>query len=171
MAADVPSDLPNAVLFACNLNRVRSPMAEAILKLAVGTDLYVDSCGLELPADAAEADTATLAADPFTQTVIAELGYDLSPHRAKTFDDLEDTSFDLVVALTPESHQRAIALARGRAADIEYWPILDPTVVEGSRDARLAAYRQVRDELARRISRRFGTPLPAPIDLAPPGAL
>ena len=39
--------LPGAVLFACNFNRVRSPMAEALLKRALGDRVYVDSCGLK----------------------------------------------------------------------------------------------------------------------------
>jgi protein-tyrosine-phosphatase len=165
------STTPGAVLFTCNFNRVRSPMAEALFKLMLGRDVFVDSCGLwrgplepDEPADAVQA-------DPFVGRVMAEVGYDLIHHRTKTFDELEDTSFDLVISLTLESQQRALEIARGRAADIEYWPTSDPTLVEGSRDVRLAAYRQVRNELARRIAERFGAPLPAPIDLAPPRAL
>ena len=73
----------------------------------------------------------------------------------KTFDDLDDNSFDLVISLTPEAQHRAVEMTRGRAAEIEYWPILDPTLSEGSREARLAAYREVRDALARRIGARF----------------
>lgn len=146
-------------------------MAEALLKLAVGKTLFVDSCGLSHPQDLEESEGDALTADPFAQAVMSEVGYDLSWHRAKTFDELEDTSFDLVISLTPESQERAIELARGRAADIEYWPTPDPTDVEGSREVRLAAYREVRDELARHIAERFGTPIAVPIDLAPPRAL
>src|SRR3954462_10478213 len=99
MGADPSSDAPGAVLFACNYNRVRSAMAEALLKLAVGTSVFVDSCGLKhFPVGAAE-EGASLGADPFAQAVIAEVGYDLSAHRAKTFDELEDDSFDLVISL------------------------------------------------------------------------
>jgi protein-tyrosine-phosphatase len=158
------------VLFTCNFNRVRSPMAEALFKLMLGRGVFVDSCGLmhmavdDEPGDAVQA-------DPFVGAVMAELGYDLFHHRAKTFDELEDSSFDLVISLTPESQSRASELARGRAADIEYWPTADPTTVEGSREARLAAYREVRNTLARRIAERFGAALPAPIDLAPRDAL
>jgi protein-tyrosine-phosphatase len=171
MADDVSPSPPAAVLFACNYNRVRSAMAEALLKLAVGKSLFVDSCGLKHPPAPADGAGEPLTADPFAQAVMAELGYDLSWHRAKTFDELEDNSFDLVISLTPESQHRAVELARGRAAEIEYWPTLDPTLVEGSRDVRLAAYRQVRDDLAHRISRRFGAPGRPPIDLPPPDAL
>jgi protein-tyrosine-phosphatase len=138
------------VLFACNFNRVRSPMAEALLKKLAGNRIYVDSCGLRR--EAAEAGEA----DPFTRAVMAEIGVDLEGHTPKTFDELEDDSFDLVVSLTPEAQHRAVELTRGRAVDIEYWPTHDPTLAEASRESRMAAYREVRDALARRIAERFG---------------
>jgi protein-tyrosine-phosphatase len=154
MASDPGPRAPGAVLFACNLNRVRSPMAEALLKRLVGDRIFVDSCGLKHPASADDEDDR-LRIDPFAHAVMAEVGCDLSDHRAKTFDELEDASFDLVISLTPESQHRAVELARGRAAEIEYWPTFDPTLAEGSREARLAAYREVRDALAGRIAKRF----------------
>lgn len=143
--------LPDAVLFACNLNRVRSPMAEALLKRIVGDRVFVDSCGLRAP----PANDEELHVDPLALQVMRELGCDLSGHRAKTFDDLDADSFDLVISLTPEAQHRAVELARGRAAEIEYWPVFDPTLSEGSREARLEVYRQVRDALAQRIAARF----------------
>ena len=126
-------------------------MAEALLKQLAGDRIYVDSCGLK-PAP----NSTAPGADPFAQIVMGEVGCDLSRHRPKTFDELDDDSFDLVVSLTPEAQHRAVELARGRAAQIEYWPIFDPTLVEGSRETRIAAYREVRNALARRISERFG---------------
>jgi protein-tyrosine-phosphatase len=146
--------LPGAVLFACNLNRVRSPMAEALLKHLVGDRIFVDSCGLKHAAAGIDEEDPD-GVDPFAQAVMAEIGCDLSGHRAKTFDELEDDSFDVVVSLTPEAQHRAVELARGRATEIEYWPTFDPTLSEGSRDVRLAAYREVRDALATRIAGRF----------------
>lgn len=174
MPTDVQPSAPGAVLFACNFNQVRSPIAEALLKRLVGNRIYVDSCGLKRPAlvhDDSRDEDVEAGVDPFAQAVMAELDWDMSRHRPKTFGDLEDSSFDLVVSLTPEAHHRAVELARSRAADIEYWPTHDPTLTEGSREARLEAYRQVRDTLARRISERFGHLAPSPIDLAPGGAL
>jgi protein-tyrosine-phosphatase len=126
-------------------------MAEALLRRALGDRIFVDSCGLR--ADA-HPDGGTV--DPFVAAVMAELSCDLAGHRPKTFDQLEDDSFDLIVSLTPEAQHRAVELTRGRAAEIEYWPTLDPTLSEGSRDARLAAYRDVRDALAMKIAERFG---------------
>ena len=168
MPADASPSAPGAVLFACNLNRVRSPMAEALLKRLVGTCVFVDSCGLQ-HADPTDEDATGdgSEADPFAEAVLAEVGCDLSAHRAKTFDDLEDSSFDLVISLTPEAQDRAVEIARARAADIEYWPTCDPTLVEGSREARLAAYREVRDALAQRIAERFGAQAVVPIDPPP----
>jgi protein-tyrosine-phosphatase len=143
-----PGELPGAVLFACNHNRVRSPMAEALMKLMFGDRVYVDSCGLRLDEDDDP--------DPFAVAVMDELGADLSRHRSKTFADLEEGAFDLVISLTPEAQHRAVELARHHAVDIEYWPTQDPTLTLGSRDAVLEAYRETRDALATRIRGRFG---------------
>jgi protein-tyrosine-phosphatase len=148
MAAELIGQLPGAVLFACNFNRVRSPMAEALTKLMYGNRVYVDSAGLK----------PEPGVDPFVTTVIDEVGGDLSRHRSKSFDDLVDTSFDLVISLTPHAQHRAVEMARGRAIEIEYWAIMDPTLASGSRDAVLDAYRATRDDLRRRILERFGKP-------------
>jgi protein-tyrosine-phosphatase len=136
--------LPSSVLFACTLNSIRSPMAEALLKYLHGRHIYVDSVGVR------EAEI-----DPFAVAVMDEIGIDLSRHRAKTFGDLEDTSFDLVISLSPEAQHSAVELTRTMACDVEFWPIFDPTAVEGSREEMLAAYRLVRDNLKTRILERF----------------
>ena len=113
MSADASRPrLPGAVLFACNFNRVRSPMAEALLKRAMGDRIYVDSCGLSRAAE----DEAGEGADPFVQAVMAEISVDLARHEPKTFEDLTDSSFDLVISLTPQAQHRAVEMTRGRAA-------------------------------------------------------
>ncbi|MFQ5618765.1 MAG: arsenate reductase ArsC [Rhodospirillales bacterium] len=137
-------DLPSAVLFACTGNTVRSPMAEAILKYLHGRHIYVDSVGVrkgEL--------------DGFAVAVMDEIGIDISHHHPKTFEDLEDTSFDLVTSLSPEAQHKAVEMTRVVACDVEFWNTFDPSVIEGSREVRLEAYRQVRDELMRHIKKRF----------------
>jgi protein-tyrosine-phosphatase len=149
----VQRGLPGAVLFSCNLNRVRSPMAEGLMKLHFGDAVYVDSCGLHART---RRDTLPPGPDPFAVAVMDELGVDLSRHRPKNFNDLEDTSFDVVISLSPEAHHRAGELARARAIDVEYWPTLDPTLVTGQRDQMLSAYRDVRDALEKRLRARFG---------------
>jgi protein-tyrosine-phosphatase len=135
---------PSAVLFACTLNSVRSPMAEAILKHLHGRRIYVDSVGVRPDA-----------IDPFAVAAMEEIGIDLSRHRSKSFEDLEDTSYDLVLSLSPEAQHKAVELTRTMDCEVEYWPTYDATAVEGSREARLVAYRQVRDHLMERILERF----------------
>jgi protein-tyrosine-phosphatase len=140
--------LPQAVLFACGQNAVRSPMAAALLRQMRGTTLYVASAGVR---------ATTL--DPFAVAVMEEIGLDIAAHRPKTFEDLEDLeglNFDLIVTLSPEAHHKALDLTRTLAADVEYWPTPDPTGTEGSREQRLDAYRGVRDMLLARIKERFG---------------
>jgi protein-tyrosine-phosphatase len=137
-------ELPGAVLFACTLNSVRSPMAAGIMRHLFGRSVYVDSVG----ARAGEL-------DPLAVDVMDEIGIEIGKHKPKSFDEFEDTSFDLVITLSPEAHHKAMELTRTSAAAIEYWPTMDPTAVEGSRDQRLAAYRVVRDELEARIQARF----------------
>jgi protein-tyrosine-phosphatase len=136
---------PDAVLFACTMNRVRSPMAAALMQRRFGDRVYVDSCGIR------EGEGI----DPFVVAVMAEIGCDLSEQTAKTFEELHDGSFDLIVALSPEAAARAVAGARGLATEVEVWPTEDPTVEGGSRAQRLDAYRRVRDAIKRKIDERF----------------
>jgi len=144
----VVGGLPGAVLFACNYNRVRSPMAAGLMRLIHGDRVFVDSCGL-MPGEVV---------DPFVLIVMNEVGADISHHQAKSFDDLADGSFDVIVSLTAEAQERSAELSRGRAVEVEHWATEDPTLVDGSREARLDAYRAVRDALRGRILSRFGAP-------------
>ena len=136
--------LPGSVLFCCTMNSVRSPMAEGILKALYPKLIFVDSVGVRGDA-----------VDPMAVEVMDEIGIDISRHRAKTFDDLEDSSFDLIVSLSPEAQHTAVEMTRTMACDVEFWNTFDPTFVEGSREQRLAAFREVRDFLDRRIRERF----------------
>jgi protein-tyrosine-phosphatase len=143
----VAAPRPQAVLFACGLNAVRSRMAAALLRQMLGGLIYVGSAGVrkgEL--------------DPFAAAVMEEIGIDINSHGPITFDELEDLeglNFDLIVTLSPEAHHKALELTRTLAADVEYWPTADPTVIEGNREQRLEAYRGVRDQLVRKIRERF----------------
>jgi protein-tyrosine-phosphatase len=142
------STRPQAVLFACGLNSVRSPMAAGLCKRFFGSGLYVSSAGVRKDE-----------LDPFAVAVLEEVGVDISRHRPMTFEELEDwegLNFDIIVTLAPEAHHKALDLTRTIAAEVEYWPTPDPTATEGTREQRLAAYREVRDQLAERIKSRFG---------------
>ncbi len=136
---------PQAVLFACTLNAARSPMAEAIGRAYFGREIYFASAGVkhgEL--------------DPFAVAALDEIGVDMAKHKPRTFEDLEESSFDLIVTLSPEAHHRALQLTATSATEVEYWPTPDPVGVEGRRELQLDAYRNVRDTLQKRIRERFG---------------
>ncbi len=136
--------LPGSILFVCTMNAVRSPMAESIMKHRFGDRVYVDSAGVR----AAEV-------DGFAVAVIAEIGIDLSRHKPKSFDELSDSSFDLVISLSPEAQHSAVEMTRTMSCEVEFWHTLDATAVHGSRERRLDAFRQVRDFLYQRIDARF----------------
>lgn len=135
---------PQSVLFACTFNAIRSPIAEALARRAFGKECWFESAGLR-PGEL----------DGFAVAVMAELDIDISRHVPRTFDDLEDTTFDMIVSLSPEAHHRALEFTRSMAVEAVYWPTLEPTAVEGGRDTILAAYRGVRDSLDRRIHTLF----------------
>src|ERR1700742_5384106 len=144
-----PTRTPQAVLFSCAFNSVRSPMAQSLLQQMFPHALYVRSAGVKKGE-----------LDPFAVAVMAELGQDISQHRPMTFEELDDwegLNFDLIITLSPEAHHKALDLTRTLAADVEYWPTPDPTDTEGSREQRLDAYRATRDMLLARIKERFGT--------------
>ena len=145
MAAASQRQLPAAVLFACTLNAIRSPMAAAILLHLAGRRVYVASAGVRAGP-----------ADPMLSEVMREIGIHTEGHTPHAIADLHDTSFDLVVTLSPEAHHQALELTRTMALEVEYWPTLDPSYVEGTRDQQLDAYRALRDLLFRRIKQRFG---------------
>ncbi|MCB1378176.1 MAG: low molecular weight phosphatase family protein [Alphaproteobacteria bacterium] len=141
----MPGDLPSAVLFACTQNVIRSVMAAAIMKHFYGHRVYVASCGVR-PGQP----------DPFVAAVMDEMGINIGKHRPQGFDDLEDSSFDMVISLSPEAHHRALELTRTMAIEAEYWPTMDPSITAGSREQILDSYRDVRDNLTRKIRQRFG---------------
>ena len=135
---------PQSLLFACSENAVRSPMAEALARQLFGRTLYLASAGVR-PGER----------DPFVTAVMDEAGIDLSKHRPRRFEDLEEDTFDLIITLSPEAHHRALDFTRTMAVEVIYWPTADPTATEGARDTVLDAYRLVRDGLLTRLKTRF----------------
>jgi protein-tyrosine-phosphatase len=138
---------PQAVLFACGLNSIRSPMAMGLFRQMFGKQIYVGSAGVrkgEL--------------DPFAVAVMEEIGLDIAKHKPQTFEELDEwdgLNFDLIITLSPEAHHKALELTRTLAAEVEYWPMADPSGVAGNREQMLDAYRDVRDQLLARIKQRF----------------
>jgi arsenate reductase len=144
---------PSSVLFCCDYNSVRSPMAEGIMKKYYGTRIYVQSAGVKNELDI----------DGFSVAVAAEIDVPLEKHRVRSFRDMEEWgdrigAYDLIVALSPAAMRQAQEYTRYHAIDVEYWAILDPTGLGETRDDKLAAYRQARDQIDRHIVERFGPP-------------
>lgn len=146
--AEASPSRPRAVLFACGLNAVRSPMAAALLQQMFGRAIYVGSAGVQKGE-----------LDPFAVAAMEEIGIDIARHKPVTFeelDELEGLNFDLIVTLSPPAHHKALELTRTHSAQVEYWPTVDPTATEGNREQRLDAYRALRDQLLTQIRARFG---------------
>ncbi len=146
-------ELPQSVLFCCDHNAVRSPMAEGMMKAFYGQEAYVQSAGVR----------GTMEVDGFSVAVCKELGIELSRHRTRSFEEMQQwgddlTGFDLIVALSPASLRMAQELTRHAAVEVEYWPVLDPTGLGTRRDEKLDAYRQARDQIRDRMIKRFGAP-------------
>jgi protein-tyrosine-phosphatase len=147
MRGPLDEELPAAILFACTMNAVRSPMAAAMMRHLLGRVVYVESAGVRAGV-----------LDPLAIEVMDEIGIEIAGHKPRRFEDLEDNSFDLVITLSPEAQHKAAELTRTAATTVEYWATMDPTAVEGSREQRLLAYRAVRDGLMQRLRARFVEP-------------
>lgn len=151
--ADVSNPLPQSVLFCCDHNAVRSPMAEGLMKKFYGMGTYVQSAGVHNDHEI----------DGFSIAVCGELGVELSRHRSRSFDDMEKmgevlSSFDLIVALSPASKAMAEELTAAFHVDLEYWPIVDPTAKGETRETKLGYYREARDQIAAQIKAHWGAP-------------
>lgn len=149
----VVADFPHSVLFCCDHNAVRSPMAEAMMKRFYGQRAYVQSAGVK----------NDMEVDGFSVAVCAEMGLEISRHRSRSFEEMREWGddlgqFDLIIALSPASQRMALELTRTCHLVVEYWPILDPTGLGESREAKLSAYRQSRDQIRERMIARFGSP-------------
>lgn len=147
-------DLPGSVLFCCDHNATRSPMAEGLMKKLYGQHVYVQSAGVK----------NDLEIDGYAITVSEEIGVELERHRSRSFEEMQEwgddlSGFDLVIALSPASQRLALELTRYFHLEVEYWPIMDPTGMSETREANLVMYRSVRDQIKERLLKRFGPPL------------
>lgn len=146
----MPAEFPQSVLFCCDHNAVRSPMAEGIMKKLYGTGVYVQSAGV----------SNDLEIDGFAIAVCQEIEVELSRHRSRSFDEMDKlgddlSSFDLIIALSPASLRRALDLTRVFYLEVEYWPIMDPTGLAETRESKLRVYRQTRDQIIERLKNRW----------------
>lgn len=144
---------PSSVLFCCDHNAIRSPMAEGMMKRFYGRTAYVQSAGVK----------NDMEVDGFAIAVCDEIGVPLAAHRSRSFDEMQDWGddlgqFDLIIALSPASQRMALEMTRHAHLEVEYWPVMDPTGLAEGREARLAVYRQTRDQIRARMLERFGPP-------------
>lgn len=144
---------PSSVLFCCDHNSVRSPIAEGFMKQLYGQRAYVQSAGVRNDREI----------DGFSVAVSAEEGVELERHRSRSFEEMVEwgddlTGFDLIIALSPASQRQALELTRFAHIDVEYWPIMDPSGLGETREAKLVAYRQTRDQIKQHLLERFGSP-------------
>lgn len=147
-SATTKTNQPSAVLFACTHNMIRSPMAEGLMKALFPNKVFADSCGIDAGSS-----------DGFVITVMDEIGIDMSAHQPKSFADLDNEYFDLVICFSEESHQEALKITQDKATEVEYWPVFDAGLLSDKRDEQLTAYRQVRDIIAEKLKARFDTRL------------
>ena len=136
---------PSSVLYVCGQNSIRSPIADALTR-KMFPDIYVASAGV-----------VKGNRDPFAAAVIAEDGLSMEDHNPRGLEELSDGFFDLVITLTPQAHHAVLERMRGFSVDVEYWPTPDPALATGSREQILDAYRDIRKNLKKRISERFGS--------------
>ena len=123
------------------------------MKKLYGQRAYVQSAGVH----------NDMEVDGFSITVCNEMGIEISRHRSRSFEDMQEWGddlgqFDLIIALSPASQRQALELTRFFHMDVEYWPIIDPTAIGETREAKLQAYRQARDMIRDRMIARFGPP-------------
>ena len=137
-----------AILFACNINAVRSAMAEAMIKVTYPGKIFVDSCGVS-PGNP----------DGFAIAVMEEIGIDMNTHQPKSFDDLDSAFYDVIISFSPEAHETALALTQSMDCEALYWPVDNLANLTGSRDERLRAYRHVRDTIQGNLEHYLGKPI------------
>ena len=119
------------------------------MNLIAGNRFLVDSVGVRLGM-----------IDPFAIAVMKEIGIDISNHNPKIFEDLTAETYDIVISLSPEAQHKAIEMTRGNNCEVEFWHTMDPSIIDGSREVQLAAFRQIRDELSSKLYKRFGCSAP-----------
>ena len=137
-----------AILFACNINAVRSAIAEAMIKATYPGKIFADSCGVS-PGNT----------DGFAIAVMEEIGINMNTHQPKSFDDLDSAFYDVIISFSPEAHEAAVALTRSIDCETLYWPVDNLANLTGPRDERLRAYRHVRDIIRGNLEHYLGTPI------------
>jgi arsenate reductase len=124
------------ILFLCVANSARSQMAEGLARARFGETVNVQSAGSQ-----------PSRVSPLAIRALAEIGIDITRHRSKAVSEIDPAAVDLVITLCAEE---VCPVFLGKAKRL-HWPLPDPAAAEGTGEERLARFREVRDELMRRI--------------------
>lgn len=138
-------DLPASVLFVCNMNQIRSPMAEFLTRDIYGSKIYAQSAGVY-----------TGDRDEFMHAAMQERNIDSTSHEPESLEELEDAFVDLVIPMTSQANDACMDFFKGQPVRIEFWDTENPSIAVGNREAVLASYRKTRNDLEKQIRKRFG---------------
>ena len=146
--------MPGSVLFCCDHNAIRSPIAEGLAKLYYGKKIFIQSAGI----------LNELEIDGFAISVCEEIGIKLAKHQPRSFLDMDQwgdriDSFELVVALSETSKRQVIEATKSYAVKVIYWPIFDPTVAVNRWEEKMENYRKTREQISSKLIDFFGTPI------------
>ncbi|MGH7948688.1 MAG: arsenate reductase ArsC [Candidatus Binataceae bacterium] len=125
------------ILFLCVANSVRSQMAEGLARALLSDSVRIQSAG-----------TKPGRLHPIAVRVMAEIGIDISAQRAKPVESVDPRTVDVVITLCAEEGCPLFLTS----AKWIHWPVADPATAEGDEAERLVRFRQVRDQLRRRIA-------------------
>jgi arsenate reductase (thioredoxin) len=131
---------PRHILFLCVANSARSQMAEGIARSLAPKGVRVSSAG-----------SVPSFVRPHALQVLKEIGIDISGHKSKGLDAVDASSVDAVITLCAEE---LCPVFLGKAMRL-HWGLPDPARETGGEDQKLSAFREVRDELHRRLELLF----------------
>jgi arsenate reductase len=126
----------NDLLFLCVANSARSQMAEGLARQLFGQNVRVQSAG-----------SHPSSVNPLAVKVMQEIGIDISQQTSKSVDMVDADAVDTVITLC---RQEVCPIFLTSARQM-HWPLTDPATGPSDQDARLQCFRDVRDEIAKRL--------------------
>ncbi len=128
---------PRHILFLCVANSARSQMAEGIARSLAPAGVEVSSAGSQ-----------PSRVNPLAIRALDEIGIDIRSHRSKSVGSISPESVDAVITLCAEE---ICPVFLGKAHRV-HWGLPDPAAARGSEEERLQTFRNIRDELRRRLA-------------------
>jgi len=136
------------VLILCTGNSARSQMAEGILRHEAGDRFEVSSAG-----------TNPSMVNPLAIKVMKEIGIDISDHYSKSVEEFTDQEFQYVITVCDKANENC-PFFPGQVRRV-HWSFEDPAAAEGDEETRSEVFRQVRDQIQRRLRSFIEAPLRA----------